>query len=132
MKDQLIIETLNQLIEEERFDYAQNMIIQNQHLHQNVEFNDAYATLLYLLDEYKTAINVLDYNIHLILHKKYSEQWLNTSYFQLANCYAALGNSSEAEKYYDLCLTEQEKLELGVEFFRSNVSTQVSTYCKIK
>lgn len=41
MKDQLIIETLNQLIEEERFDYAQNMIIQNQHLHQNVEFNDA-------------------------------------------------------------------------------------------
>jgi len=125
MENQLIIDTLNQLIEEERFDYAQQIVFQNSHLHNNVEFNDAYATLLYLLDKYEMALNVLKYNLELIGVKNNNTHWLTVTYFQMANCYAALGFNSKAEVLYDLCLTENEKFEYGLTFNHSNKARSI-------
>ena len=108
MNVEIIIQTLNELVHQEAFLLAEYLILQHPQYHQNIAFNDVYATVLYFLDKHTQALAILDFNIERILHHKANESWLIASYFQKANCYLALNNTPKAHYYFQKVLDTQD------------------------
>lgn len=89
-------------IEVENYNAAFALVKQHQHFHNNLYFNDAYATLLYCTGKYVCAKKVLYFNIEILKFYPNNTVLLST-YFLLSLCNLSLNYSKKAQFYLEKC-----------------------------